>query len=89
MVNACAAMYLGQTAAQDGGASPLYADGKVYFQSEDGIGVVVRAGKKFEILARNSVKEGNAGKFFTLASYGAADGAIFLRTAQHLQEAAA
>ena len=26
MVNACAAMYLGQTAAQDGGASPLYAD---------------------------------------------------------------
>jgi outer membrane protein assembly factor BamB len=55
-------------------ASPLYADGKVYFQSEGGVGVVVKAGKQFEVLARNAMQER------TLASYAAADGALFLRT---------
>jgi outer membrane protein assembly factor BamB len=64
----------------DGGfsASPLLADGKVYFQNEDGVGFVVKAGTKFELLAKNDMKER------TLASYAAADGAIYLRTAQHL-----
>jgi outer membrane protein assembly factor BamB len=59
-------------------ASPLYADGKVYFQSEEGVGVVVKAGTKFEVLARNAMQER------TLASYAAADGALFLRTETEL-----
>jgi len=59
-------------------ASPLCADGKVYFLSEGGLGVVVKAGPKFEVLARNDVRER------TLASYAAAEGALYLRTDQHL-----
>jgi outer membrane protein assembly factor BamB len=64
----------------DGGfsASPLLADGKVYFQNEEGTGFVVKASTKFELLATNEMKEK------TLASYAAADGAIFLRTAERL-----
>jgi outer membrane protein assembly factor BamB len=59
-------------------ASPILADGKLYFQNEEGTGFVVKAGTKFEVLAKNELKER------TLASYAAADGAIFLRTAKHL-----
>jgi outer membrane protein assembly factor BamB len=59
-------------------ASPIAGDGKVYFQSEDGNGVVVKAGKKFEQLARNSLGERS------LASYAAVDGALFIRTEGNL-----
>jgi outer membrane protein assembly factor BamB len=59
-------------------ASPLHAGGRIYFQAEDGVGVVVKAGKAFERLARNDLGER------TLASYAAADGALFIRTASHL-----
>lgn len=59
-------------------ASPVYADGKIYFQSEEGLGTVVRASTTFQVLARNDLKER------TLASYAAADGALFVRTAEHL-----
>lgn len=55
-------------------ASPLFADGKIYFQTEDGVGYVVKAGKKFEQIAKNEMRER------TLASYGAAKGALYLRT---------
>jgi outer membrane protein assembly factor BamB len=57
-------------------ASPQYAAGRVYLQSEEGVGVVLKAGTKFEELARNETGER------TLASY-ALDvdaGDIFLRT---------
>jgi outer membrane protein assembly factor BamB len=59
-------------------ASPLYADGKVYFQAEDGTAVVIRAARVFNQLARNDLGER------TLASYAAADGALFIRTQEHL-----
>jgi outer membrane protein assembly factor BamB len=59
-------------------ASPLYADGKVYAQSEEGVGFVVRAGHRFEEVARNDIGAR------TLASCAAADGALFLRTDKHL-----
>ena len=59
-------------------ASPLLAGGKIYFQSEDGTATVIKAGKQFEQLAKNVMGER------TLASYAAADGALFLRTDQHL-----
>lgn len=62
----------------DFSASPFYGDGKVYFQSEDGVTTVVRASAKHEVLATNRL-EGR-----TFASYAAADSAIFLRTEKNL-----
>jgi outer membrane protein assembly factor BamB len=59
-------------------ASPVYAGGKIYLQSEEGTGVVLKAGKRFEQVAKNEMEER------TLASYAAADGALFLRTEKHL-----
>jgi outer membrane protein assembly factor BamB len=59
-------------------ASPLLAGGKVYFQDEEGTGTVIKAGRTFEQLARNALGER------TLASYAAADGALFIRTERHL-----
>jgi outer membrane protein assembly factor BamB len=59
-------------------ASPFFADGKIYFQSEEGVTTVVRAGKNFESLATNNLKER------TFASYAVADGAIYLRTETQL-----
>jgi outer membrane protein assembly factor BamB len=59
-------------------ASPILADGKVYFLSEDGTCTVVKASPKFEIVANNPMKER------TLASFAAADGALYLRTEKNL-----
>mgnify|MGYP000384715353 CR=1 FL=1 len=59
-------------------ASPLAADGRIYFQNENGTGTVVRAGRKFVQLAVNRLEER------TLASYAVADGALFIRTATQL-----
>jgi outer membrane protein assembly factor BamB len=59
-------------------ASPVFADGRVYFQSEAGVGIVVKADKTFQKLAENALEERS------LASYGMADNAIFIRTDHHL-----
>lgn len=59
-------------------ASPVFADGRVYFQNEDGGTVVVAPNKEFRSIARNSLP----GR--TLASYAVADSSIFLRTDTHL-----
>lgn len=59
-------------------ASPVFADGKIYCQSEEGAGVVLKAGKKFQKLAENPLGERS------LASYAIADGALFIRGAEHL-----
>lgn len=59
-------------------ASPLVADGKIYFISEQGTATLIRAGKRFEQLARNELDEQ------TLASPAAADGALYIRTEKHL-----
>jgi outer membrane protein assembly factor BamB len=59
-------------------ASPLYADGKIYIQNETGVGYVLKAGKKFQKLAENSLGENS------LASYAVTDGALFIRTEKHL-----
>jgi outer membrane protein assembly factor BamB len=59
-------------------ASPLYADGRIYLQNEEGVGVVVKPGKTFQELARNSLNER------TLASYAVADGTLFIRGQEHL-----
>jgi outer membrane protein assembly factor BamB len=59
-------------------SSPVLADGKIYATSENGVTTVVRAGREFEILARNELSG------FTLASPAISDGQIFLRTAEYL-----
>jgi outer membrane protein assembly factor BamB len=59
-------------------ASPVLADGMIYATSESGITTVVRAGPKFEVVARNDL----AG--YTLASPAISDGQIFLRTEETL-----
>jgi outer membrane protein assembly factor BamB len=62
----------------DFSASPVCAEGRVYFQNEEGVGSVVKAGKTFELLAKNDLGER------TLASPAISDGAIFLRSKSHL-----
>jgi outer membrane protein assembly factor BamB len=59
-------------------ASPVYADGKIYFQNEDGMGFVVKSGTKFEMLSRNDIGAR------TLASPAIANGALFIRTETEL-----
>jgi outer membrane protein assembly factor BamB len=59
-------------------ASPIFADGKIYFTSEDGAVSVFRAGPAFELLGRNEMGER------TFASPAAVDGALYLRTERHL-----
>jgi outer membrane protein assembly factor BamB len=59
-------------------ASPVFADGKVYFVNEAGVTYVVNADTTYELLATNDLDEE------TLASPAVMDGAIFLRTAEHL-----
>ena len=59
-------------------ASLLYADGKVYVQSEEGPVIVFKPGTKFDKIADAGFKER------TLASYAVAESALFIRTADHL-----
>ena len=59
-------------------ASPVFGDGKIYVQSEEGIGTVLKPGKTFEVLAKNDLKERS------LASYAIDEGVIYIRTAKHL-----
>jgi outer membrane protein assembly factor BamB len=59
-------------------ASPMHADGKIYLQSEDGVGTVLRAGKKFERVAENMLGER------AFASFAAADGALYIRMESQL-----
>lgn len=59
-------------------ASPVYAAGRIYVQNEEGLGVVVKAGRTFEKLAANDLKER------TLASYAMEEGSIYIRSAKHV-----
>jgi len=59
-------------------ASPVLANGRIYFFSEEGRTTVIEAGREFKILAENRLDDG----FFASA---AVDGdALFLRTVTHL-----
>jgi outer membrane protein assembly factor BamB len=59
-------------------ASPVFADGRIYFLDEDGRTTVVKAGPVFEPLAANALDGA------TLASMAVASRAFFIRTATHL-----
>jgi outer membrane protein assembly factor BamB len=52
----------------------VYADGKIYLSSRDGVVSVVQAGKEFKLLAQNPMAEQLS------ASPAIANGRIYLRT---------
>jgi outer membrane protein assembly factor BamB len=59
-------------------ASPVAADGKLYFTSEEGDVYVVKAGPEFKILATNSMGE------VCMATPAISEGTLFFRTQGHL-----
>ncbi|MCA9085817.1 MAG: PQQ-binding-like beta-propeller repeat protein [Planctomycetaceae bacterium] len=62
-------------------ASPSYADGKIWFQDENGTTVVVEPGHEYQEVARNTLGDG---KSRTFASFAFLDHAILLRSETHL-----
>ena len=59
-------------------ASPVAADGRLYFTSEDGEIHVIKAGPEYELVATNPMGE------VCLATPAISDGMIFIRTTKHL-----
>ena len=59
-------------------ASPIAADGKLYFANEDGDVIVVRAGRKYEEMAKNPMKE------VIMSTPAISDGLIVVRTLGHV-----
>ncbi len=59
-------------------ASPIYADGRLYFCDRDGQSTIIRPGRKFDLVATNSLDDG------LMASPAADGGALYLRTKTHL-----
>jgi outer membrane protein assembly factor BamB len=59
-------------------ASPVAADGKVYFTSEEGDVYVVKAGPEYELLATNPLGE------VTMATPALSEGTLYFRTRTHL-----
>lgn len=59
-------------------ASPVFADGKIYILSEDGVTVVLRPGGKYDEIARNELGER------CLASMAVSQGNFFIRSEKHL-----
>ena len=55
-------------------ASPLFADGKIYLQSEEGVGTVFAPGAEYKELARNDMQAPS------LASYAVDGSALLIRT---------
>jgi outer membrane protein assembly factor BamB len=64
--------------AGDFSASPVWAEGRVYFVNEEGTTYVVKADKEYELLATNELGAR------ALASPAVGDGALYLRTESHL-----
>ena len=59
-------------------ASPIYADGRLYFFDQDGTTIVLKPGRALEVLASNKLADG------FMASPAVSDKALFLRTRTHL-----
>jgi outer membrane protein assembly factor BamB len=59
-------------------ASPVFADGRIYFLSEEGVTTVVAPGKEFQRLAVNTL-DGT-----TFASIAVSQGTLFIRSDSHL-----
>jgi outer membrane protein assembly factor BamB len=63
-------------------ASPVFADGRIYFLSEEGMSTVLAPGKEFRKLAESSLDGA------ILASMAVAERSIFIRTMTHLYRVA-
>jgi outer membrane protein assembly factor BamB len=59
-------------------ASPVFADGRIYFLAEQGVTTVIAPGREFRRLATNTLDGG------LLASMAVSGGSLFLRTDTHL-----
>lgn len=59
-------------------ASPVYADGRIYILSEDGVTLVLNPGPKYDEIAVNELGER------CLASMAVSNGQFFIRSAEHL-----
>lgn len=59
-------------------ASPVAADGRLYFANEDGDVIVAKAGRAYEELARNEMKE------VIMATPAISDGLVIVRTLGHV-----
>jgi outer membrane protein assembly factor BamB len=59
-------------------ASPVYAEGRLYFLSQEGKTTVIKPGRTFEVLATNTLEDG------FMASPAVSGNALFLRTRSHL-----
>jgi outer membrane protein assembly factor BamB len=59
-------------------ASPIYADGRLYFFSQEGVTQVLKPGRALEVLATNTLADG------FMASPAVSGRALFLRTKSHL-----
>lgn len=59
-------------------ASPIHADGRLYFCNQEGKTTVVKPGRTWEVLATNTLDSG------LMASPAVAGKALFLRTKTHL-----
>jgi outer membrane protein assembly factor BamB len=59
-------------------ASPVAADGKLYFTSEEGVVYIVAAGPEFKLVARNEMDES------CMATPALADGLLIVRTTNHV-----
>jgi outer membrane protein assembly factor BamB len=59
-------------------ASPIYADGRLYFCSQDGTTLVLKPGRTLQVLATNTLASG------FMASPAVSGKALFLRTKTHL-----
>ena len=64
-------------------ASPVAADGKLYFTSEYGDVYVIAAGPEFKLLAKNPLFE------ICMATPAVSEGVLFYRTQEHLVAIAA
>jgi outer membrane protein assembly factor BamB len=64
-------------------ASPVFADGRIYFPAEQGVTTVIAPGREFRRLATNPLDGG------LLASIAVSGGSLFLRTDSHLYRIAA
>lgn len=59
-------------------ASPLYADGRIYFFNEEGKTTIIAAGRQFKVLAENQLGDG------FMAAPAVAGKALYLRSRTHL-----